>query len=374
VLALSTAAHLDVNIADEPMLATLLGPDDAARLVAHRARHPWTDRSECAAFLESASGTVADESAAFLPEPGSEPDAASPRRRLSASNFDPQVCPIDPKSAGAWTQSINVAAGITEAAAAQLTDLLGPDLFGRLRAAIGASPPANREQLINAVRARGIAASDWSRLIDVLRFDDNPFVIGRVDINRADARTLACIPGITPDSAAELVRTRERLDAARRSQLAWPVLEQVLTAEDFARAADWLTTRSMVWEVRVQASITRDEPKSTLALATWIVTIDVADPAPRLVSIHDEGFERSLQLASASLPPDAAPSEPPPESPPNKPQLDSDPGIKDDAQSGVGSAAPADSGPSEPPASEPVAPAAAPKDNRLGRWTTGGGR
>jgi len=238
---------------------------------------------------------------------------------------------------------------------------------------VKAKPPLNREQLLAALNAGAVSANDWSRVLEVIRFDDNPFVIGRVDMNRASAATLAAIPGFTPESADAVVKARDRLDASRKSQVAWPVLEQVLTADAFAKAADWLTTRSMVWEIRVEASIVRDTPKTVLSRAAWVVTIDVADAKPRVVSIRDVALEEGMASASALLPPPDLSLADAGEPIPNNPRMDSPAEIMDDDQSGVGLAIQEE--PATPPLvlPEPIAPAT-PKDNRLGRWTTGSPR
>lgn len=382
-VAQSLAARLDANAADESMLATYIGADAAARLVQQRARRPWTDPGECEDFLRT---TPAAESMALSsPSPSSTADvAATPLTDPAGSNsphplstfsFEPQLCPADPKSTtpGNWVPAVNIAGGITADAATRLTDLLGPELFEKLRTAIGAQPPADREALLNALQNAGVSQADWGRLLEVVCFNDLPFVIGRVDLNLAPPEVLACIPGISPEAARAITGTRERLDAVKRSQVTWPLTEQVLTADQFRLAADWLTTRSMVWEVRVQVSISRDTPKATLATATWVITVDVAGDTPRIVSIRDLSMRDGLQLALAAIPPEPSPALPD-EPIPNNPRLDSEAEMKDDAQSGVSSDFPPPPQAADFPLIDSNPPATEPKDNRIGRWTTGAGR
>lgn len=391
-LALSEAACLNVDTADEAMIAAVTTADVASSLVQQRVKRLWTDRSELVEFLSRQPASPASTSALTARQP---PGGSAPSERAASINSAPVVEPpagmgfltaasFEPQTsiraaeggAGEEVRQADVSKPMSEGTAASLTETLGADLFAKLKKAIGSKPVARRSELVAALRTATVPPADWELVLDAVCFDDRPFAVGRIDMNRAPTEVLASVPGLGAEAAAAIVRTRDRLDDQKRRSLTWPLTEQVLTPDQFQAASDWLTTRSMVWTVRVEAVISRDEPKATLSRTVWTVVIDVADPTPRIVSIRDQMLQDGVELSLADFPSAEGESEesPEPSDPiPNNPLLETPSPIEDDAQpetaafGGQDALEPTDL---RPAAAEPVVG----KDNRIGRWTTGGGR
>ncbi len=92
-------------------------------------------------------------------------------------------------------------------------------------------------------------------VLDAIAFGDDAFRLGRVDIGRATARVIAAIPGFDAESAERLVQERARLDADSLRRVSWPLERGLIEPEEFAKAAKWITTRSLVWRVRVEVRL-----------------------------------------------------------------------------------------------------------------------
>ncbi|MEL7474489.1 MAG: hypothetical protein AAGK04_14325 [Planctomycetota bacterium] len=128
----------------------------------------------------------------------------------------------------------------------------------------GASASLDSTTLVRRLIDRDISPQDWGEAFDAISVTGGAPRLGRLDLNRADAGTLALVPGINEEAADAIVDARERLDASTRRSIAWPVAEGLIEAADFTRAARWLTTSSWQWRVRVEAGFVPAPDRSGL--------------------------------------------------------------------------------------------------------------
>lgn len=247
-----------------------------------------------------ASAIAAEAASAPFGSPEDVPELADPRLSRLAARDDPATAganaraseSADGRSGTSWTggdigwtavsADPNVQAGVRGAAGEASFALLSGDrrinlnqawsedlgavFAGRLGPAIGQALKSimasgrtfvRIRDVLTMVRSAGVGPAEWGALLDAITTTEDEYLIGRIDLTTATAGALACVPGIDADLAETLVRTRERLDAATLRSLAWPVTEGVLTPEQFERAVDSLTTRSLQWRVRIEAGIER---------------------------------------------------------------------------------------------------------------------
>lgn len=112
-----------------------------------------------------------------------------------------------------------------------------------------------QSQFVATLRQMRVPEAEWPRLLDAFTTTPDEYLTGRIDVNAASARVLRCVPGISEEAAAAIVRTREQLDAAQRLDVSWPVQKGILKGEEFEKSVDYLTTRSMQYRVRVEAGL-----------------------------------------------------------------------------------------------------------------------
>lgn len=159
-------------------------------------------------------------------------------------------------------------------------------------------------ELVGALLAAGVPASEWPAVLDAVSVGGELFPPGRVDLNRAPAEVLAVLPGLDRESADALVAARDGLSAERRATIAWPVLEGVLAPERFRALSGWVTPRTLVWRVRVEATI---EPEPGLETApsgepppsmTIEAVIDLTEARPRIAYLREVGWlDAAVELA-----------------------------------------------------------------------------
>jgi DNA uptake protein ComE-like DNA-binding protein len=256
-----------------------------------------------------------------------------------------------------------------------------------------------------------VDAVAWPPILDALTTSEDPYLPGKIDINTAPAEVIACIPGFDAEAARQVVEHRATLDAAAKRSINWPLTEGLLKSEQFSRAADHLTTRSMQWRVRVEAGIAPPDEGDTSAKSATLrdrialeAIIDVASERPRVAYLRDITMQGSAAALYETLL--ASGDEPPPEADdPPEPSDSGDPASAARAEQpensapaaasgrstasdndlsfdswGSGDLSPIDPelapvGPSELErlleAEEPEPPAGI--DRRLGRWRTGKG-
>lgn len=267
----SECARLDVNGASATDLARVPGLESVADALAGGT---WTSPEELRA---AASGP-----------PPATPGLAESALPESAPGLSSSVESKDPSQAGppAWLSRVTVFgadAGVTAGGTERIElgsawDLAsakaaaGDDagVSGVLEAlAADTKRPTTMAGLVGWLSAKNTPLSQWGGVLDV--FCDSAGERTRVlDINRADAGAIAGLPGFTSDLAAKLVAARQRLDEATLASPAWPVIAGVLNAQQLGELLPRITTRSLVWRVRVVAEISpaSDEPELGPAAAT----------------------------------------------------------------------------------------------------------
>jgi type II secretory pathway component PulK len=129
--------------------------------------------------------------------------------------------------------------------ASRVTQLLAP--FQTPRGVPGQPPPSAPPQPTSAldfcVRS-GMLDTEFDQIVDFLTTVDpatNPFIPGRVNVNTANATVLACVPGLTADTAATLVSARLS-NPTLTTSIAW--VKDQLDAATVRQAGPYLTGES----------------------------------------------------------------------------------------------------------------------------------
>jgi DNA uptake protein ComE-like DNA-binding protein len=234
--------------------------------------------------------------------------------------------------------------------------------------------------ILRGAVANNLNRRSWPPLLDAFTVSDDPYIMGRVDLNVAEGRVLASIPGISPEAAEQMVRIREGLGPDARRSILWPLEENILTVEEMAVAADHLTTRSMQWRVVVEGGFIpsgdqrawQDLEDETLQDRIVLeAVIDVASAQPRVAYLREVTLlpvARILTRDAMAVPPAGEVLE----------------ATAQDEQWPLAGAEVSDWRPreaeriSEPPIEGPIEPVTVDggveRDGRIGRWTPGPGR
>ncbi len=366
------AGRLDVNAATRDQLITVgLDAVQADRAVVGRAAGPYASPAEVGPLIKPPSeGEAAD---------GAGDD--DPQSRLTAFAFEPNVqVGIGPGAATLTGRPrIDISAVWSDQLGAALTERLGGEQAGPLIEQLRTKGPMKSyADLARWLASRGpqTPPADWAAYFDATTTTDSPVVTGRIDINTAPAEVLAAIPGLDRESADRIVLRRRAMEPTVRRSITWPLMEQLVTPEQFAKMADLVTTRSMVWRVVIEAGVAsgKVDPNGSDPLADRVcyeAVVDLVDPVPRLAylrNITELEFAGSADLAALAAQPEpketnlvtrveSAPAASTAEPPPEKPR----PADKPPRRS-----------PSPKKASDSSAkPALKPTSARIGRWTAG---
>lgn len=309
------AARLDVNRVPADVLGLVegLGPEGAKRLVAGRA---------------GVFGSVEEALERAGPLPGAGGRALLDRLTVYAA--DPTV-------------QAGVGENVTGEARVDVATPWTPRLrraiaerFGEEGAAAAQGLFENRDlvrgpsDLIARLREASVPEAMWGEILDAVTAGGDRFRLGLIDLNRADAATLALLPGIDDQQAEQIVSTRERLSEDDLASVVWPLMEGILDAEALIRAADWLTTRSLQWRVRVEGGWVRpsEEAASDAGLSedgladaglgdrfVFEAVIDVADARPRVAMLREvttlEAAGRAWRAAAPAMDEPARETAPP---------------------------------------------------------------
>jgi hypothetical protein len=186
---------------------------------------------------------------------------------------------------------------------------------------IGAEP--DDSALAEACLARGVSLARREEILATTTLHAGAFAPARLDLLRAPRPVLEAFARFEklPDGFAERVESvRESLDAAERTSTAWLVERRVLSAEEHARIAGRVTSRSTAWRFRVVAQLevaagdagaterltTFDERTAAAssrggATAAFDAIVEVGGPSPRIVYLREVSMldtARALGLAS----------------------------------------------------------------------------
>jgi DNA uptake protein ComE-like DNA-binding protein len=144
-------------------------------------------------------------------------------------------------------------------------------------------------RIVSALIQMQVAPEEWAPILDAFSTTDQPIRTGRLDINSATAEALRGLPGITEDQAAQMVRVRSELSADERATIAWPVLAQIITPEQFVAVVDRITNRSWTYRVRIAAGeMMGDEADAWIGhTARYEAVIDLSSSRPRVAYLRD---------------------------------------------------------------------------------------
>lgn len=282
----SEAGKLDVNTVPEGVLAKVpgLSADIAKAIVQRRGSRRFTSVAE----LVTIPGITHD--ALFgtpdAPSDPSEPGLADPDALLSESpaplslsrlltvfNFDPQVqVGVGPRAGdSAGKQCININVPWSDELGRAIEDRFDKGTADGVKGLMARGDTfKNRSDIVKKLRQFRIEPKDWLEVLDAFTTSADEYRVGTVDLQTAPAAVLECIPGISPEAAAEIVARRERLDPTRRATVAWPVLENIMKEDEFEQAVDMLSTRSLQWRVVIEAGVfSNDEEGNTAEHAPW---------------------------------------------------------------------------------------------------------
>ncbi len=355
----SECARLDVNSASAEMLARLasIGTDAAAEMVQRRQQALFDDP-----------GTI----------PGVGPESL---RLITVFAVDPQ------RSSGYASEQGGLGVGVGDARRslnADWDDGLGAELDRSIglqsRECIQSLMSAEGrvsgvDGMLRAFRSRQIPPESWGALLDAFTPSEAPFAFGAVDLNRASVDVLACLPGLDSASAERIVFQRDKIDKTEERSVAWPVTEGIVTEESYAQLAPWITTRSLVWRVRVECGRPEQsdsiDPSFSERLRDRIAleaVIDLSDERPRVAWMRDVTHAEHAAALRDELRKEPEPfdqpipdaSDDPPTEVPERPRRP--------ASDDVGDARATQ--PAEPPSTTdaPVTPVR----DRIGRWNPAG--
>lgn len=407
-VAVSEAGKLDVNLATEAMLASLasVGPDLARRIVAERATRPF-ESVEDLARVPGVTGDLlyADHPGADGSSSGRPPGVAAESRARPAGLVDVLTAfSADPNIQAGLGEGgeqrrgklrINLNTPWSEDLRQAVTERFGKDAADAVERVMREGAKFERDaDIVRKLRELNAPPDSWGTILDAFTTCPDPYARGRVDLSAAPMEVLACLPGIDATAAAAIVSARARLDEAVLLDTAWIVTEGLVPPENFPSIVDHVTSRSLVWRVRVEAGrlppgADEDEPLRDRMVVDAV--LDVSSERPRVAYLRDvTALPTALALSGlaepAGEPPvgtelEAAGASPGPASPA---PAGVTPGTVTGSRSSTRPSA--DGGANrEPPGGDRAdtrggAPDARgdrarpePKDRRRGRWTAGGG-
>lgn len=259
----SESAKLDLNRATEEMLAAhpLIGADLAGRIVARRASAGFGSVEELLE-LEGVTQAMLDGDSGEGIEVGFREASRGLRDVVTVFSFDPNV------QAGVGRDGRSHRGELRVNLNVPWSERLGRAIERRWGTDAAKGVESLKKQNVDMsslgafcgfLKPLNIEDDLWVGVLDSITTTDDLYVPGLIDINRARADVLACVPGIGEEAAEEIADRRDSLDAATLQSIYWPVQEGILTLDHFVLAVDHITARSMQWRVRVEAGMLADE-------------------------------------------------------------------------------------------------------------------
>ncbi len=397
----SESAKLDLNRATAEMLAKLgpMSEEKSASVVTARDKgfgsvEELVRVAGLGDLVGAGDGAASGRNASAANEPttGGEARLTS---LLTVFSFDPNIqSGIDPGGVDAKGKlRVNLNTTWSEELGTAIRQRFGADAVNSAKALFDAGQSfKTMADLVGVLKKTNVPKEAWAAILDAFTVSPDPYLPGKVDINRATARVIAAIPGFTIESAEAVVQRRQGVESAARRSITWPLTEGILKDEEFVKAVDWLTTRSMQWRARIEVGVIdiageeRSEGSRAPTLDERMVleaVIDVASERPRVAYLRDVTLLDAAAVLGASL---AAQDEgkkddrTPEETADTGKEaagagLDMDASLKMSAGLDFGnkeaSSAPTARAGESAPVVKAEAPesAPAPKDRRIGRWT-----
>lgn len=256
-------------------------------------------------------GTLPGVSGPGVPGAASLPMLPALSDTCTVYSADPNVqVGIGPDGGGySGAARINLGMGWTEDLVGPITRRFGADAVNVARQAIqGGSSLKTMKDVVGLLRRLGVPVRQWASFLDAFTTTADPFVIGRVDLLRADAATLAAVPGISREAAERIVDSRDRLDTSARREITWPLTEGMLSVEEFEEAVEFITNRSLQWRVMVEAGRARRGPSGSAVgeLSDRVVleaVLDVAGPRARVAYLRDVTALQAVRMMNEEASP-----------------------------------------------------------------------
>ncbi len=316
----SESAKLDVNSHTAETLARLPGIDEAlAQKLATRAKaQPFTslggllevegvtpDQLHISTARGRADFTRAEGFARSASDAGGEAGDATLADHLTVFAFDPNVqtgLQANRPDQFLGRRRINLNREWSEELERAIQRRYDEDLANAVRGAMRAGVTFPDDARMMALLADSpLEATYWGALLDGFTAWREPYHYGKVDINRAPAEVLAALPGLDAEVAADIVDVRRQLGEQDKRSVAWPVVEEIMTAEQFREAGPWLATRSMQWRVRIMGGFLPPRPGGGAASPSLPGVAGAAAPQPAAAApsgdSSGEGGEEALQQA-----------------------------------------------------------------------------
>jgi DNA uptake protein ComE-like DNA-binding protein len=334
----SEAACLNVNTASAEMLHAAGVPEAAAKQVADAAKTSPFESVESILALPDMAFKADDASPAMKERDGGEPapDLAS---LLTVWSFDPNVQHgvSDSSSRHRGNLRINLDLGWSDRLEKAIEDRFGEGSGAILKRLMDEGATfKSMADVVSALERLQVEPRSWAEILDALTITNDPYLPGKVDLLRAPAEVLACLPGIDLAAAQKIVERRASLEGPLKHSVTWPLLEGILTREQFRQAIDCLTTRSYQWKIRIEAGVVpaiesggsaeTARPRDRLVLEA---VIDVASERPRVAYLRDVTMEAAAESIRNELIASGTWGESDPESEASSPEPGSDaPGVR----------------------------------------------
>ena len=261
-IVVSEAGKLNVNTVTQEMLALLPGVDEALaeRIVGRREAGPIAS-VESLADLEGMTtsllyGEIGAEEA-LLGESG-----IALIQLLTAFSADPNVQSGvgAPSSSYRGDRKLNINGPWSDRLGDAIARRYDEDMADGVKQVMESEFDLSAEsQFVAFMRQIGSPPEDWVEPLDVFTATPDPYTPGRIDLLTAPVEVLAAVPGLDESTAEAIVQARHSLDDESRRTLVWPVIEGVMTEQQFQEAVDHLASRSMQWRVRVEVGVLREE-------------------------------------------------------------------------------------------------------------------
>jgi DNA uptake protein ComE-like DNA-binding protein len=310
-LAVSEGGKVDANIADAAMLGRLEGVGETLAGKIAGARGAGFGSPEELASVEGLSAET------LFGEAGPAPDQSKPESAPSESegapallsmltvfSFDPNTTiGIGASASGDELARLNVSGGWTDGLEADLKDRVSAAAAASLQIVLKVSKPAKDSDLVAGLIQAKVPEDQWGEILGGVTTSDDAYRRGRIDLNTASAAVLASVPGIDRPAADKIVEARARIDATSKKLVTWPLKEGILKEAQFQSAADWITTRSLQWRIRVEARLERVEQSTTSSRdeeaavppgMVWEAVIDVSGTRPRVAYLRDVTYLATL--------------------------------------------------------------------------------
>lgn len=210
-----------------------------------------------------------------------ETDSNSWLESLTVFAAEPQIMVGINNEELAAAPKVNINAPWSDRLEQSLAEATGEGMVETVRTLFIDAPRLTKpSELVTLLVEKAVPVDQWAALIDAITTTADPYRLGLVDLNSASTRILAALPGIGAESAEAIADARERIDAADRLSITWPLDEGILSQDEFLACVDLLSVRCFQWRFTIRASF---EPEGD-----DFIGFDPDDSLPGLLPDADE--------------------------------------------------------------------------------------